>query len=68
MSEDATSKTVHVLLADDHSLVRAGIRSLLEGLEDVEVVAETGDGREALRPCQPRVSPRTRDHLVDARQ
>ena len=49
MNEDAASKTIHVLLADDHSLVRAGIRSLLEGLEGVEVVAETGDGREAVR-------------------
>jgi DNA-binding NarL/FixJ family response regulator len=37
-----------VLLADDHTLVRAGIRSLLETMEEVEVVAETGDGREAL--------------------
>jgi len=39
---------VRVLLADDHTLVRAGIRSLLETIEGVEVVAETGDGREAL--------------------
>lgn len=38
-----------VVLADDHGLVRAGVRSLLQGLEGVEVVAETGDGREALR-------------------
>jgi DNA-binding NarL/FixJ family response regulator len=49
MNEDAASKTIHVLLADDHTLVRAGIRSLLEGLAQVEVVAETGDGHEALR-------------------
>lgn len=39
---------VRVLLADDHTLVRAGIRSLLETIEGVEVVAESGDGREAL--------------------
>jgi len=38
-----------VLLADDHRLFRAGIRSLLQTLDDVEVVAEAGDGREALR-------------------
>ena len=37
-----------VILADDHVLVRAGIRSLLETLPDVEVLAETGDGQEAL--------------------
>ncbi len=39
---------IRILLADDHHLVRAGIRSLLEGLSDIEVVAETGDGREAI--------------------
>lgn len=37
-----------VLLADDHTLVRKGIRALLEALPGVEVVAETADGREAL--------------------
>jgi DNA-binding NarL/FixJ family response regulator len=41
-------KKIRVLLADDHTLVRAGIRSLLETIEDLEVVAESGDGREAL--------------------
>jgi DNA-binding NarL/FixJ family response regulator len=41
-------KSVRILLADDHTLVRAGIRSLLEELPDVRVVAEAGDGREAL--------------------
>lgn len=41
-------KRVRVLLADDHTLVRAGIRSLLENIDGVEVVAESGDGREAL--------------------
>lgn len=38
-----------VLLADDHSLVRAGIRSLLERIENVHVIGETGDGRQVLR-------------------
>jgi DNA-binding NarL/FixJ family response regulator len=37
-----------LLLADDHALVRAGIRSLLEKMTGVEVVAEASDGREAL--------------------
>jgi DNA-binding NarL/FixJ family response regulator len=41
--------TVRILLADDHKLVRAGIRSLLERLPDIEVVGEASDGREALR-------------------
>ena len=40
---------LRVLLAEDHTLVRAGIRALLESLEGVEVVAEAADGREALR-------------------
>ena len=39
---------VRVLIADDHALVRAGIRALLEGLEGVAVVAEAGNGGEVL--------------------
>lgn len=39
---------IRVLLADDHSLVRAGFRSLLEKLPDIECVAEASDGRQAL--------------------
>ena len=38
---------VRVLLADDHHMVRAGIRELLEGAGDVQVIAEAGDGEEA---------------------
>jgi len=40
--------TIRVVLADDHALVRAGIRALLEKLPDVEVVGETDNGRAAL--------------------
>ena len=39
---------MRLILADDHTLVRAGIRALLERLPDVTIVAETGNGREAL--------------------
>jgi len=39
---------IRVLLADDHTLVRAGIRALTEDLEGVEVVAEADNGREAV--------------------
>jgi DNA-binding NarL/FixJ family response regulator len=45
-------KTIRVLLADDHDLFRAGIRALLEGLAGIEVVAEAGNGRDALRLCR----------------
>jgi DNA-binding NarL/FixJ family response regulator len=41
-------KRIRVLLADDHGLVRAGFRSLLGKLPEVEVVAEATDGGEAL--------------------
>jgi len=41
--------TVRVLLAEDHLLVRAGIRALLGGLEDVEVVGEVTSGTEVLQ-------------------
>jgi len=38
-----------VLLVDDHALVRAGIRALIQGKDGIEVVAETGQGHAALR-------------------
>jgi DNA-binding NarL/FixJ family response regulator len=37
-----------ILLADDHALFRAGLRSLLHVLPNVEIVAEAGNGREAV--------------------
>lgn len=40
---------ITVLMADDHDLVREGTRELLEREEDLLVVAEAGDGREAVR-------------------
>ncbi|MBC5768045.1 response regulator [Ramlibacter albus] len=43
---------LHVVLADDHRLVRAGLRALLDGMADVEVVAEATDGEEAWRLVQ----------------
>jgi DNA-binding NarL/FixJ family response regulator len=43
---------IRVVLADDQALVRAGFRSLLDAQEDIEVVAEAGDGDEAVRLAQ----------------
>jgi DNA-binding NarL/FixJ family response regulator len=40
--------SVRVLLADDHTLVRAGLRKLLESIPDMQVVGECGDGLELL--------------------
>ena len=40
---------LRLLLADDHTLVRHGFRKILEERADWEVVAEVGDGREAIR-------------------
>jgi len=42
-------KSIRVLLADDHTLVLAGIRGLLTKLDGVEVVGEAADGHETLR-------------------
>jgi DNA-binding NarL/FixJ family response regulator len=43
-----SSKTkIRIILADDHTVVRAGIRQLLESAKDIEVLAEAGDGEEA---------------------
>lgn len=39
---------IRVLLADDHSLVRAGLKRLVEGAGDMTVVAEASNGREAI--------------------
>ncbi len=38
---------IKVLLADDHHIVRSGIRQLLESSKDIQVIAEAGDGEEA---------------------
>ncbi|MEU0220970.1 MULTISPECIES: response regulator [Streptomyces] len=53
MSDSATpsptpSSTIRILLADDHALVRRGVRLILDQQPDLEVVAEAGDGAEAI--------------------
>jgi DNA-binding NarL/FixJ family response regulator len=39
---------IQMILADDHTLVRGGIRALLEKLPGVKVIGEASDGREVL--------------------
>jgi DNA-binding NarL/FixJ family response regulator len=43
-----TDKRIRVLLADNHPIVRAGIRAQLEKISEVEVVGEANDGRDAV--------------------
>jgi DNA-binding NarL/FixJ family response regulator len=42
-------KKIRILLADDHTVVREGIRMLLESRGDFEVIAQASDGREAVK-------------------
>jgi DNA-binding NarL/FixJ family response regulator len=46
--EDA-GRAIRVLIADDHPVVRDGLRGMLGGQADLEVVGEAGDGEEAVR-------------------
>lgn len=53
-TSDATTKPVQrdrvrILLVDDHPLVRQGMRSIIDGLEGMQVVGEAADGREAVQ-------------------
>ncbi|GAA0213668.1 response regulator transcription factor [Saccharothrix mutabilis subsp. mutabilis] len=45
---------IRVLIADDEPLMRAGIKAILGTADDIELVAEAGDGREAVRIAQER--------------
>ena len=42
---------IRVLIADDHALMREGIRALLRASDDVEVVGEASSGEEAIERC-----------------
>ncbi|NJP52057.1 response regulator transcription factor [Streptomyces sp. SBST2-5] len=56
-AEGAGTSPIRILLADDHALVRRGVRLILDREPDLEVVAEAGDGAEAIALA--------RDHEVD---
>ena len=44
--------SIRVLIADDHAILREGIKVLLQGQDDLAVVGEAGDGRQAVQRCQ----------------
>src|SRR5947207_8040619 len=46
---DGTPNTVRILIADDHPILREGLRRLLEAESDLRVVGEAGDGIEAVK-------------------
>jgi two-component system, NarL family, response regulator LiaR len=48
----ARSQTARLLIADDHALVREGLRTMLSGEDGIEVVAEAHNGRQALEICR----------------
>jgi DNA-binding NarL/FixJ family response regulator len=43
---------IRVLIADDHALLRDGVRALLKLAEDLEVVGEAADGQQAVEACR----------------
>jgi DNA-binding NarL/FixJ family response regulator len=45
-------KQIRILLADDHTVVRDGLRALLERESDMTVVAEAADGRECVQMAE----------------
>ncbi len=47
-----TSKTIRVLIVDDHSMVRKGLATFLKNQPDLEIVGEARDGREAADLCE----------------
>lgn len=46
------NKTIRILIADDHALMRMGLKSLLETQDDIEIVGEASDGRDAVRKAK----------------
>jgi DNA-binding NarL/FixJ family response regulator len=48
----APSQAARLLIADDHALVREGLRTMLSGEDGIEVIAEANDGQQALDVCR----------------
>ena len=49
------SESIHVLLVDDHKIVRQGVRAFFDAQEGIEVIGEAGSGAEAVRMVEERV-------------
>ncbi len=43
---------IRVVIADDHAILREGVRALLQAAEDIEVVGQAADGRQAVDACR----------------
>jgi DNA-binding NarL/FixJ family response regulator len=52
MEETTQNNTARLLIADDHALVREGLRTMLSGEDGIRVVGEAKDGQEALSVCR----------------
>src|SRR5215212_8208551 len=50
--ETTPSQVARLLIADDHALVREGLRTMLSGEEGIDVIAEANDGQQALTLCR----------------
>ena len=50
--DPAPVRAARLLIADDHALVREGLRTMLSGEDGIEVVAEAHNGRQALETCR----------------
>jgi DNA-binding NarL/FixJ family response regulator len=52
VGEADESTPARILIADDHALVREGLRTMLSGEDGIEVIAEANDGQQALDVCR----------------
>ena len=51
-NRDTHTESARLLIADDHALVREGLRTVLSGEDGIEVIGEARDGQEALSSCR----------------
>ena len=63
---DASTEPITIILADDHPIVRSGLRMLLEAEDDFDVIAESGDTDSARRSVLTRRVPSARVLITPA--